>query len=171
MLRSETSQSSKAAPNTSSWFHRVLHESKFLYNQGMGDPNAPAMLQTSHFQFQFNESALSNYAFEELSGWDNPFREERPWIVPAECDRLKPSANVGRFRKHSREGECPLLSPTPLPPIRRELLVEIRFDTALLCERCYRHACDRDSHTFRLAQISIEHSNCRSYQKTMPNVK
>ena len=32
VLRSETSQSSKAAPNTSSWFHRVIHKSKFLYN-------------------------------------------------------------------------------------------------------------------------------------------
>ena len=32
------------------------------------------------------------YAFDtptfskELPGWDNPLREERPWIVPAECE-------------------------------------------------------------------------------------
>ena len=35
------------------------------------------------------KSAFNTPTFsKELSGWDNPLREERPWIVPAKCEAL-----------------------------------------------------------------------------------
>ena len=36
------------------------------------------------------ENPFDQIGEDDIVGWDNPFREARPWVVPAECVGLEP---------------------------------------------------------------------------------